>query len=499
MRECIQTSRRFFLRGLGASSAASLFSGCRLFESRPVKREVTGEVRLKFGVVSDVHLHNATDNLLEHGVDIFGFRHALEWYRDQGVDAVIIAGDMADNGLCVQLERVAKVWNEVFPNNKAPDGHTVEKLFVTGNHDWEGVTYGLDLNKLYPDPKVREKQVISNDLPGNWERIFGEPFKPVYVKEIKGYTFIGAHWCRERSLGGVADPTEVIAKVGPTIDPRKPFFFFQHPQPKGTCYGAKCWGQDRGLSTQALSAFPNAVAFSGHSHYSLTDERTIWQGAFTSINTSSLRYTDFPPSLDEYGFENAGSVAPEINRERVAEPCPWQWVAQQGMLVKVYDDAMVIVRREFRWNESLGDDWVMPLQFDGSNPMSEENRQEEELPPRYPEGAQAKLLSCERVNRAGEKVPCWEVRVPQANVEKATRPLMYEMKIVLEDGTVYGTRRLLTPGYNLPPETVDCYCPISFPLAKRQLPQDQAFHFEITPVSSLGTRGKSLVTEVVGG
>lgn len=31
------------------------------------------------------------------------------------------------------------------------------------------------------------------------------------------------------------------------------------------------------------------------------------------------------------------------------------------MLVKVYDDRIVVVRRDFLHDKSLGDDWVVPL------------------------------------------------------------------------------------------------------------------------------------------
>jgi hypothetical protein len=80
-----------------------------------------------------------------------------------------------------------------------------------------------------------------------------------------------------------------MAKDGKKIDPSLPFFYVQHPHLKDTCYGPWAWGHDAGITTKTLSAYPNAIAFSGHSHYSLTDERTIWQGAFTSVGTGSFR------------------------------------------------------------------------------------------------------------------------------------------------------------------------------------------------------------------
>ena len=95
-----------------------------------------GAPKLRFGVVSDVHVCEATGT--------YGTEHlfkAFVWFRDQGVDGVIIAGDMADHGLIAQLQCVADAWNKAFPGGKGLGGKPVEKLFVYGNHDIEGFKY----------------------------------------------------------------------------------------------------------------------------------------------------------------------------------------------------------------------------------------------------------------------------------------------------------------------------------------------------------------------
>ncbi len=66
------------------------------------------------------------------------FRKALEWFCDQGVDAVAVCGDMADTGMLAELQAVAQTWSAVFPNDMAPDGRHVERLFIYGNHDYGG-------------------------------------------------------------------------------------------------------------------------------------------------------------------------------------------------------------------------------------------------------------------------------------------------------------------------------------------------------------------------
>ena len=132
MKNSTGISRRFFIAGAASFGA---FSGCRLF--RAASDDGLARPNLVFGVVSDIHI-SAYASTNAFAKDAETFRHTLEWFRDQGVDAVMIVGDMADNGMVDQLQGVADVWYSVFPDDKTLDGRKVEKPFVYGNHDWEG-------------------------------------------------------------------------------------------------------------------------------------------------------------------------------------------------------------------------------------------------------------------------------------------------------------------------------------------------------------------------
>ena len=122
-----QTRRAFIGQGALAFLAAAGM-GHRAFGA-------TGPARLRFGALSDIHITRGKGSC-----DIF--EKALAYFRDQKVDAVLIAGDMADSGLDSQLRRVGETWRRVFPGDKRPDGEHVEKIFVTGNHDIDGWHYG---------------------------------------------------------------------------------------------------------------------------------------------------------------------------------------------------------------------------------------------------------------------------------------------------------------------------------------------------------------------
>jgi len=124
-------SRRDFL---GAVAAMGAVAGCRTFSLAGGDRPL-----LRIGVVSDVHIRLAKGGeALEDGYGTETFEKALEYFRDQGADAVVIAGDMADSGLAAELKAVADTWYRVFPDDRAPDGRKVERVFTFGNHDAYG-------------------------------------------------------------------------------------------------------------------------------------------------------------------------------------------------------------------------------------------------------------------------------------------------------------------------------------------------------------------------
>ena len=113
----MNVSRRFFIGG--AFGALGALSGCRIFTGTCCD----GTPKLRFGVVSDVHVRLSNDGKgLYEPNDCTTFIHTLEWFRDQGVDAVMIAGDIADHGMVGEMEAVAKAWFSVFPTTARPTG-----------------------------------------------------------------------------------------------------------------------------------------------------------------------------------------------------------------------------------------------------------------------------------------------------------------------------------------------------------------------------------------
>ena len=502
----VNFTRRWFIGGAASFGA---FGGCRMLSGRDAS---TGRANLIFGVVSDIHIacraaagesETARNNELT-------FVRTLEWFRDQGVDGVVVAGDMADNGTLEQLEFVAEAWNRVFPGDRAPDGRKVERLFVYGNHDLGGIGYARRTYKGMSDDEINARIIYPNPKAA-WENTFHEGFEPIWTKEVKGYRFVGAHWwssqgCKgkmEKFNDGIADWYASNARA---LDPSLPFFHIQHPHPLNTCYGPWAWGRDIGLTTKALSAHPNAIAFSGHSHYPLTDERSVWQGAFTSVGTSSLRY--MAAAYDEFpdeGFENSrtcGRKAHQVNAAKLLPVMKNPYDCREGMLWSVYDDHIVAKRREFMSGLDVGEDWILPLPSAESKPFAFAARAKKIGAPAFPEGASLRTERAKAKTRgaaanaklpaiASEEKDCVNVIIPAAVAKDGARAYYFRVVASSENGDKTVQRRVLAEGFNHasrhPRASAETICPF----ACDTLPEGKVV-FTVFPVNCYGREGRPL-------
>lgn len=467
-------TRRWFIGGMAAGLGSLRIA--RAFAA-PGAAAKSG-ARLRIGVLSDVHICNPGDEAT--------FLKALAYFRTHGVDGVLIAGDIADTGRAAELKICADSWFKTFPNGKAPDGHPVEKLFVYGNHDIDGWNWRSNTERYKANPELLKTDAIGyqNNRARIWEEIFHEKFEPIWMKRVKGYAVIGAHW-------GDIRIEEFMKRHGKEIDPSLPFFYVQHAHPRNTCFGSWAWGRDDGHSTRALSPFPNAVAFSGHSHYTLTDERTVWQGAFTSVNTASLKYASTDYSLRENMPGNGHGYRGEKRRHSMAKLRTSD--GRQGMLMSVFDDHIALERREFVTDKSLGDDWVIPLPCAESKPFAYAEHAKKRVAPEFAEGAVARAA---KVNdkKKGEMI---EVSFPAARTQSKCRVFEYEVTAtLLEDDVdlVQAQRRVMAPDFHLP-ETQDGK-PGSCVFAAADLPMKGRYRFDVRPVECFGHKGRAIHAEI---
>ena len=458
---------RMIFAAVAAMGALSALAEVKTAVDLPVS---AADAKLRFGVCSDLHLGKWDKGGY--------FERACSWWKGEKVDAIVIAGDLTDGGDMKSVGYVRDTLQKTF-GDKWPT-----MLVCWGNHDG-----GSASNRL----TKANKELVLRD----WFKM-GDTAYPTYLKKVKGYVFIGNHF---QNWVGEQDLDAFLAEHADEIKGPKPFFYFQHQHPHGTCHGDWVWGHDDGKTTAALSKYPNAIAFSGHSHQSLTDEHAIWQGAFTSVGTASMSFVCLPD-----GRENGTYAWPESRMSEFRKG----W-GHHAMMATVHADRIVLERREFQFSpegDVLGEPWVIPL--DGTRPLSVETRAAAEKAPAF--AADAKLVVTRRKGPLRDKkLPeedQWHLAFPTArphdglprafdyevtavcavdDIERRIAKRVYSKWSFLEPARdseaecVFGVRELPPPG------DVVCTCE-KFRGTVR---------FEVRPVGPFGTVGEPLVSETV--
>ena len=478
----MKTTRRSFFRLSAAATFAT--AGGRLTAA-------AGAPPLKLGIISDVHINDTEE------ADFRFLVKALEHFRDAHVDGVIIPGDIADLGAIEEFEAALEAWKRVFPGNRLPDGSPVERLFIYGNHDCP--PFSEDGNHVNVKsakkrwPEDWKSHVISADPAGAWKRLMGEDYAPIYARKVKGYVFIGCHWGHEKELGAFLEANE--AKLG--LRGPKPFFYAQHPHPRDTvnsAHGSYSWGRDAGLSTAALAKYPNAVAFSGHSHYPLTNDQTIWQGAFTSVGCSSTSYAGWLNGRDD------GEWSPDECPEPVPVAARLRQQCRQGMVLNVWPDRMIFERRDFVQDAPLGPDWVCPLPAcvdDASRPYSFAASEARAETPSFVAGAVPTVEMRMGKNRKGKEGPILAVKYPAARSNGPTGRLV-EYEVTVENlkwgfTRIHTQKRAMAKGYCYADETVikedECL------FMQDELPLNTPVRFKVTPLNCFEKGGTPIFTK----
>ncbi len=466
--------RRTFLKSAG------IIAGAMYFDLPTFAQKVSkmGAARLRIGILSDIHLRQADTAKT--------FEHALEYFRNKEADGVMIAGDMADWGLESQLKLVADTWYKVFPKDKLPNGKHIEKLFIYGNHDVEGQNYGGPKNSGMTAEQIK-KAAIGDRRAQLWKKYFKEDYQPVYMKTVKGYRFIGAHW---EDWSKTKDAPGFIEKHKTELSGSKPFFYFQHSHPKNTCYGEWAWGQDNGDVTKALSQFSNAIAFSGHSHMPLNNEYDLWQGAFTSIGTASLSYL-YPLGARENSHVDGEKDVPSQMKNLDCHD------GKQGMLMTVYDEYITIERREFVFDQPVADNWIIPLPAKGAK-MGFESRKKKAVAPEFAKGDKVKVRHItDGKDRYGVKQQQIEVSFPSV-LKKRTgvRATDYEVQVeqqYVDVVSIHSSKRVYSSGCYLgeAQDEKDVVCLFG----RSELPATRKYRFIVHPCESFGKKGKAIYSE----
>ena len=293
---------------------------------------------LRIAVMSDNQFRPDAHNWAWH---VFG--RALAMIGPMKVDLVLNAGDISDYDDIPTVRRYERLCREALG---------AELFAVPGNHDiWlrkgSGRTYD---------------QVI-----GEFYGVFGQPASGhVSRRTINGYDFVAVA-TREKLDGeevapyyeAEADELEKVLAQCVRRAPGKPVFVLSHYHPEGTVLGSSARYGRR--LRKVLDKYPQVISLSGHTHCPLANERMIWQGTFTAINTSTLHYGCYPGNK----VNTVNGILP-LARESVG-----------FMVMDVFSDRVEVRRYNADDGKELtppSKRWVISVPYNPSKPAYGENR-----------------------------------------------------------------------------------------------------------------------------
>ena len=326
---------------------------------------------LRFAAMSDLHFKDVPS------VERERFTRALEFlseYADssdyKNVDALCITGDFADCGSEIQYQAV----KDIFDAKKRPE---TELLITVAGHEFSEVSGGMDA--AYE--KLRR---IFNTEPDVHKVINGFHFFALSAEHIPG---------KGRNNYGPEKKAwlEKGLETADFEDPERPIFFFQHPHPTNTCYGAIRWSNND--LYPSLAKYPQVIAFSGHSHAPVNDPRSIDQKDFTSCGTGSLSYFE----LDEFD-KIYGTVPPNANK------CAQFLIVEADIQKRVRILAYDLITESF-----FPQQWDIPASWEKSEFIYDSHRPGSECAPYFEKGAE---LVVSNVKDGG-----FDLTVPQAKID----------------------------------------------------------------------------------
>ena len=325
------------------------------------------DARLTFGVISDIHFGNG----VAEG-PMVKVPKALKNITSYGkLDALAVVGDLTDGGSANQYEQL----NQVFGDEATFTNPVGQFLFSMGNHD----NYNGDGQTNYKNGL----KAFNN----------GEEYPLHTYRIIKGYPFITVsmlngtnHDIGNANNGTGAYPASTVTWLEENMAkaaqecPGKPIFVFTHIPPRWTCYST--WAElENGTGwcmkvlNPTLNEYPQAVVFSGHSHYPLGDPRSIHQGTnpnsernnyYTVINTGSTTYSEIHPEAVDAGIHPTG----------------YDYVTE-GLILTEQENGDIEIRRYDTYrNEEIAAHkrWVLKAPFDGSQFVYADSRNADDNP-----------------------------------------------------------------------------------------------------------------------
>ena len=343
-------NRRGFLRGAAFLSAVATLPRLAAVDrgARPI---------LRVAVMSDIQGYPYPED-----AGMRNLERALDVLAPLMPDVVVNDGDINDSGRDADAVAYYKARCDARLGN-------IPHVACMGNHEIEFVPKELQAKRT-PAACLRDFNAVFGYGPDEW----------VVRRTVCGYDFVALSMsCAAGYTDGEIALLKAAIEASVRRDPTKPVFVVTHYHAQDTVNDSSCESMC-GPLRKLLNAYPQVVSISGHTHNPLQDPRSIWQGEFTAVDTSTLCYgcvENHPPAVNQvscllpYGHESVGF-----------------------MLLEVFRDRLVFRRFTARDRRELEPDspWTVPWPHNpASAPYSHDRRRASELAPQFAGDAEPAL------------------------------------------------------------------------------------------------------------
>ena len=273
-------------------------------------------------IMSDIHI-----TLNQAHVHNKNFSHMLEDVASLNADAlgIFVVGDMADTGNEQEYKNMLQLYENA--------GKVPPLFLAIGNHDLSGL----------PFDQANEMFLKYATLPDG-----SHPTDTSYDFWLNGYHFIflgtdhatGLHSSFTRDT-----MTWLDEAISENRDPECPVFLFLHQSISNTVSGSlpgEGWSgvDNEGMLKNVLKKYPEVMFFNGHSHWTMDSVGNMFEG------DSKLPCRIFNCASVGYLWSGYNIVSGEhLN-------------GSQGYMVKLYDDRLYILGRDFSAGE-----WIPSAQY----------------------------------------------------------------------------------------------------------------------------------------
>lgn len=288
-------------------------------------------IRSEFQMISDIHI---TDNVTS-GIDgehhVYDNEHFEMMLNDVAQNSptssgIFINGDIANNGLSSEYTAVESIYNAV----EAQTGKTLPEMYISlGNHD----SYPGNINEF-----IAYAKSLGADMETN---------KPYYAQNVNGYKYIflgGDNTAYYGLESANSNDAELSATQLQWLDAQlldneqnnsgKPVFVMLHQSMTNTVAGSfdnQGWSGvvNEDALKDIIQKYNNVILLGGHSHWELNSVNNLHAGSDDTpvvVNTASVGY---------------------LWSDRIVSGAGEYLEGTQGFYVRVYDDKVVFLGRDF--------------------------------------------------------------------------------------------------------------------------------------------------------